>query len=116
MANKNLINLENLLQVSRGNKEHMRVYLLQFQELIPQRMVALSKAMNTQNRKLIRQILHKMSPQLQFFGILGILPLIRRVENEYESMPFPELENLCQDCLIKLKAAQKEIGHILQNL
>lgn len=116
MKKKGLIQLENLMQVSRGDKAHMKVYLLQFSHLIPKRTGILMQALKDQDRKKVRQILHKMSPQLQFFSVPGILPIIRQVENDYEHIAFPELESLCRQFLLKLNAVKKELKVILAEL
>lgn len=108
------INLENVLAVSRGSTERMLKYLFQFQELIPERLDQLKKAKNQDNRTQIRQILHKMSPQLQFFGIQNIIIPIQRLEFEYETMPNQELEVLVNEIISKLEGALIEVTKTIQ--
>jgi len=86
--------LNNVITISRGDSFHMLKYLEQFKELIPERLIDVRNALDLHDRILIRQLLHKMSPQLQFFGIKDVSIPIQRLEFEYESMPFIELEML----------------------
>lgn len=109
------IKLENLVALSRGDSERMMKYLNQFQELIPERLKQLKEALKKDDRKQIRQILHKMSPQLQFFGIQDIIIPIQRLEIEYNTMPFIELEALGNDIIYKLEGATKEVTKIIQS-
>lgn len=108
------VDLENLLAISRGSSERMLKYLLQFKELIPLRIQSLKNSVEADERKMIRQILHQMFPQLQFFGISGILNPIRRLEHEYESMPKKELEELVLVILTKLEHANNEVNRIIE--
>ena len=62
--NTTYINPQNLISISRGDKTRMLKYLNQFQELIPQRIESLKNSLEAEDRKMIRQILHQMSPQL----------------------------------------------------
>ncbi|WP_223033743.1 Hpt domain-containing protein [Hanstruepera marina] len=112
--NTHFINLDNLVSISRGNSDRMLKYLNQFQELIPERLQQLKKALNQDDRRQIRQILHKMSPQLQFFGIQDIITPIQRLEFEYETIPFIELEALGNDIIYKLEGATKEVSQIIE--
>lgn len=109
------INLENVNAVSRGNTERMLKYLFQFQELIPERLDKLKTATRNNNRTEIRQLLHKMSPQLQFFGIQNIAIPIQRLEFEYESMPDEELGVLVNEIISKLEGALIEVNQTIQN-
>lgn len=106
------INLENLETISRGDASRKLKYLVQFKELIPQRLDQLKHALNKKDRISVRQILHKMSPQLQFFGIKDIIVPIQRLEYEYETMPHNELNNLVNDIICKLEVAVDEVVRI----
>jgi HPt (histidine-containing phosphotransfer) domain-containing protein len=109
------IDPQNLIAISRGDKNRMLKYLNQFQELIPQRIENLKEHLQTEDRKKIRQILHQMSPQLQFFGIPEVVDPIRALELEYETMPIEDLKSLVTDILIKLDHASKEVEQVLKN-
>ena len=61
-AKMEYINLENLVNFSRGDDARILKYLIQFKELIPERIEQLQQALNNEDRKLVRQFLHKMSP------------------------------------------------------
>ena len=112
--NPTYIDLQNLISISRGDKNQMLKYLHQFQELIPQRIVSLNHSLEAGDRKMIRQILHQMSPQLQFFGIPDVVQPIRRLEFEYLTMPLEDLKSLVHDILIKLDGAIQEIDTVLK--
>lgn len=109
-----IINPQELIHISRGDKEIISKYLLQFKELIPPRIESLAENLKTGNRKKVRQILHQMSPQLQFFGIKDIVQPIRRLEHEYETMPIEDLNELVANVLIKLDIAIKDVDSILK--
>ena len=109
------IDLDNLISLSRGDNNQMLKYLNQFQELIPSRAESLKNSLVVEDRKMVRQILHQMSPQLQFFGIPDIVTPIRRFEHEYENMPIEDLRNLVNDILLKLEHANKEVALVLKN-
>ena len=113
--NTTYINPQKLLTISRGDKNRLLKYLNQFQELIPQRIENLMESLDSEDRRMIRQILHQMSPQLQFFGIPGVVDPIRRLEDEYEIMPMEDLEFLVNDILMKLDKASKEVALVLEN-
>ena len=109
------IDPQNIISISRGDKTRMLKYLNQFLELIPPRIESLKSNLEKDDRKMIRQILHQMSPQLQFFGIPGVLTPIRRLEHEYETMPLGELKEMVNEMLEKLDGAHKEVALVLKN-
>ena len=113
--NSNFIDLQNLIDISRGDKNRTLKYLIQFQELIPERIENLKESLQEKDRKKTRQIVHKMSPQLKFFGIPDIEVLILRLELEYTTMPLEDLNSLVNDMLIKLESAVKEVDLILES-
>ncbi len=108
------IDPQNLLSISRGNRERMIKYLRQFQELIPQRTESLKESLQAEDRIRIRQLLHQMSPQLQFFGIPNVIIPIRRLEHEYQTIPMEELKSVVEKILINLDGAYKEVKMILE--
>lgn len=107
--------LNNVITISRGDSFRMLKYLEQFKELIPERLIDVRNALDLHDRVLIRQLLHKMSPQLQFFGIKDVSIPIQRLEFEYESMPFIELEILVNDIIAKLEDALDEISRLIDS-
>lgn len=113
--NTNYIDPQNLINISRGDHARMERYLRQFMELIPARVADLKNHLNEDNRKMIRQTLHQMSPQLQFFGIPDVVLPIRRLEFEYQTMPFKDLETLINVILEKLDGACEEVELIIRN-
>lgn len=112
---KPILNLQNLESIARGDSERMLKYLKQFQELIPERLEQLKVALTNDDRIGIRQILHKMSPQLQFFGIEAIIVPIQRLEYDYDTMPYLEIEVLVNDIIYKLEGSLSEISNIIQS-
>lgn len=110
-----IIDLQNIISISRGNPEHILKYLKQFMELIPERLKDLKISLENGDRMMIRQILHKMSPQLKFFGIKNVTTPIQRMEFEYQSMPINELEQLVNDIIAKLEEAVSEVSNIIDS-
>ena len=110
-----IIDLQNIINISRGNPDHILKYLKQFMELIPERLKDLKISLENGDRMMIRQILHKMSPQLQFFGIKNVTTPIQRMEYEYQSMPINELEQLVNDIIAKLEEAVAEVSKIIDS-
>ncbi|KQC28668.1 hypothetical protein [Flagellimonas eckloniae] len=108
------IDLTNLKAISRDDSARMHKYLVQFEHLIPERTHQLEKALTDQNRLRIRQILHKMSPQLQFFGIQNIMVTVQRLEFEYETMSLLELEQLVNEIIVKLQGALFEVSEYIR--
>lgn len=104
------IDLENVVNISRGDNNCLLKYLNQFKVLIPDRLFLLKQALYIEDRKQIRQVLHKMSPQLQFFGIQNIAIPIQRLEFEYQTMPLEELKTLVNDIIHKLEEALMEVN------
>lgn len=109
------IDLKNVLAISRGNEQKVHRYLNQFCTLIPERLEKLQVAMNIENRVAIRQILHTMSPQLQFFDVPDVVPVIRRLEFDYETMPIEELLQVTRSILSTLDSAVEEVENILKS-
>jgi hypothetical protein len=112
--NASYIDLKNLISISRGDHLVVKKYLKQFQELMPDRIDSLKNSLELEDRKLIRQILHQMSPQLQFFGIPNVVMPIRRLEFEYEIMPYIDLKILVENILEKILDATGEVNSILE--
>lgn len=112
--NTSVIDPQELIQIARGDKRIVYKYLQQFRELIPERIESLTERLQAEDRKLVRQILHQMSPQLQFFGIKDIVQPIRRLEHEYETMPYTDLCSLVEDILGQLKLALDDVDVIIK--
>ena len=109
------IDPHNLIGIAEGDSDRLLKYLLQFQELIPSRITNLKESLKDKDRKMIRQILHQMSPQIQFFGIPDVVEPIKKLEYEYETMPANELSKLVENIIIKLHLAIKDVESILKN-
>jgi HPt (histidine-containing phosphotransfer) domain-containing protein len=113
--NTTVVNPQELMNISRGDKNRMLKYLYQFQTLIPLRIEALKESLKNDDRKMVRQLLHQMSPQLQFFGIEDVVQPIRRLEHEYETMRMEDLRILVHSILTKLDLAIKDVDSILKD-
>ncbi|MGK0385868.1 MAG: HPt (histidine-containing phosphotransfer) domain-containing protein [Patiriisocius sp.] len=109
-----IIDPKELIQISRGDNQIIHKYLQQFETLIPQRIESLQERLKTNDRKQVRQLLHQMSPQLQFFGIPDIIQPIRRLEHEYETMPIAELQELIDTIVVKLNLAIIDVATTLK--
>tara|TARA_R110001632_G_scaffold35346_3_gene89234 strand:+ start:606 stop:968 length:363 start_codon:yes stop_codon:yes gene_type:complete len=112
--NTTVIDPKELIQISRGNNTVIHKYLLQFQKLIPERIESLKVSLEAQDRKQVRQILHQMSPQLQFFGIPNIVVPIRRLEHEYKTIPITDLNELVHSILSKLHMALSDVEKVIK--
>ena len=112
--NTAIINPQELIHFSRGDNDIIYKYLHQFKELIPPRIKGLEESLKTIDRKKLRQVLHQMSPQLQFFGISDLVQPIRRLGLEYEIMPLHDLISLVNNVINKLKMALKEVDLVLE--
>jgi HPt (histidine-containing phosphotransfer) domain-containing protein len=110
-----IIDLQNVINISRDNPDRIFNYLTQFKELIPERLDHLKVSLLNGDRRMIRQILHKMSPQLQFFGIKNITTPIQRMEFEYQTMPIKELEQLVNNIITTLDIAVNEVSKIINS-
>ena len=112
--NQELLDLTKLNEVTRGDSGRIKRYLNQFQELIPTRIGLMQEYLDTDNRNMIRQTVHQMSPQLHFFGLPGVSDSIERIEKEYVSMPMDELKELSFQLIHQLELAKAEIDRIVQ--
>lgn len=110
-----IIDPTNLIEISRGRSDAMLRYLNQFSELIPERIRDLKSAIVLDDRKTIRSILHKMSPQCEFFGINEVVYFKRRMEIEYASLPYDEMMIQLNKFLLKLEVAHEEVDFIIKN-
>jgi len=105
-----------LVQIARGDKERMLKYLTQFEELIPQRIEHLKERLAEEDRRSVRQILHQMSPQLQFFGIPDVVEPIQNLATQYETIPISELHELVLFIIHQLEHAMEEIQQLKHNI
>ena len=108
-----LIDLQNLKLVSRGNKDRMEKYLRQFASLIPERTEMSRAALDSEDRAQVRQLIHKMSPQLQFFGMDEVVELKNQLEMGYLKMDFQDLKKMVNHLLEQLAQALVEVNQLL---
>ncbi|PKG44113.1 hypothetical protein [Psychroflexus sp. MES1-P1E] len=112
--NTKIINPKELINISRGDDKIIYKYLLQFQELIPQRINSLKEYLKAKDRKQVRQLLHQMSPQIQFFGIEDLVKPIQQLELDYATMPIEELNKLVEIVIIKLNLAINDVNLVIK--
>lgn len=112
----NYIDLNNVKTISRGDDARMLKYLNQFNILIPERIVQLQKALEEQDRLKIRQILHQMSPQIQFFGLLRVSSQIQRLELKYASITFEDLNTQVNQIITILKKSLAEVSQSIDTI
>lgn len=111
--NNNIIDLSRLLQVSRGDQMRIQKYLNQFQELIPTRKALLSDYVLQEDRNMVRQTVHQMSPQLHFFGVRGVNQIITHIETSFLEMPMAELKLTVDELITQMNLAKAEIDRIM---
>lgn len=108
------IDLANVRSISRGDPVKLKKYVNQFEELLTERLKLLTQAQEEKDRVQIRQIAHKMFPQLKFFGVQGISFPIERLELEYETMNWIDLNKLVDLIIFKLSSALQEVQEFTQ--
>ncbi|MEE9373379.1 MAG: hypothetical protein V3V00_10035 [Saprospiraceae bacterium] len=109
------IDLKNVVKISRGSNDKMYTYLKQFSELISERSKKVKESMVAEDRTAMLQILHNMSPQIQFFGIHDVAESLKRMEWDYKTISIDKLKPIVEDILQKLNDAVDEVENILDN-
>ena len=107
------IDLSNVIAISRGDSSRMHRYIIEFHELITERKTLLKEALSSMDKVQIRQITHKMIPQLNFFGMKDVNITINRLEFEFNTMPYEELKILVFYIISILDASIDEVTKIL---
>lgn len=108
-----VIDLKNLHQISRGDQSRTLRYLNQFAELIPVRTAEIKEALANRNREQVKKLIHKLSPQIQFFGINDFNRLKQKLELEYQDIDYFELQQLVNELLERLEAARMEVEKLI---
>ncbi len=108
------IGLSQLEQITRGSAERKQRYLRQFLQLVPKRVEKVQEAMSQKDRALIRQTLHSMRPQLQFFEVPWVDQPIQEMEFTYETMEWEKMEQLTEKILHQLAEACKEVESLIE--
>ncbi|MEO1715429.1 MAG: hypothetical protein AAFU60_19040, partial [Bacteroidota bacterium] len=110
------LDLSRLRQISRGDRSRSMRYLRQFQELIPARLELLELARYEEDRKTIRQVVHQMRPQLEFFGLAQLLSGLQLLEVQYRTMAWEKLTGILDKLKAILLKALQELIAVLQFL
>ena len=107
------IDLNKLLAHARGDQQKMLRYLQQFQQLIPERLEQLNRFHQEGNRSKLRQCLHQMSPQLEFFGVPDVIEPIQLIGTEYIQLDVQTLDKMVENISLKLQSATLEINRVI---
>lgn len=108
-----IISLKNVEAISRGDDLRKLKYLKQFTALIPERCAELEHAVQNDDRTTLGQILHKMSPQVQFFGIREVEIPFARLAHEHKSMEYAAMRNEVMEIVRTLDTAVEEVKQLL---
>lgn len=112
------IDFKKLHQWCRGDQKKFLQYLDHFDELVSERLVLLNEAVENKNRDAIRMILHKMRPQIQFFGLDFVKNQMEEVElivQEMEwSLLFSKLIEIREALTKNLEKVQSQKGLLLE--
>lgn len=111
-----LVSFQKVHEISRGNLQVRKKYLHRFLTLVPERLVALKDAMEKEDRKSVRQVLHHMRPQLEFFGLTQVSSPINQLEETYLTIEFRDLEELVKDISGLTRKALAEVSEAYQKL
>lgn len=112
--NTQYISSHNIDKISRGKSKVTVKYLQQFQKLIPPKITLLQVALQQEDRKSIRQILHNICPQLQFFGMEKIVPSIQHISKSYQEMAWDELADSTVFIIDILEQGIAEVDQVLR--
>ncbi len=108
------INPQNVISISRGDKQKMKKYFLQFLELVPPRMNMLKQGIRAKDPQMVRQVVHQMKPQIQFFEVQGMDGPMTQLLQNYQTMPWKQIVSLVKMMLSTLQKACKEVKLILR--
>jgi HPt (histidine-containing phosphotransfer) domain-containing protein len=111
--NTRYIDPKNLNKVSRGNSKIIVKYLKQFEEIMPVKIDALQSALAAEDREETRKVLHSISPQLQFFGVPRIVPVIRKILDNHQKLPWNTIASQSQAIIQVIEAATAEVRQVL---
>lgn len=112
--NTQYISSQNIDKISRGKSRIALKYLKQFQQLIPPKVNTLRKDLAKEDRQAVRQTLHNICPQLQFFEVPQVVPPIQRISKEFKTIPWPEMEEMVEEILDMMENAVGEVDQVLR--
>lgn len=112
----NYLDLLEVTQIAQNDNERLLRYLNQFNDLVPKRVNNLKMALAAEDRFKLRQILHQMHPQLQFFGVPDVTSQIHTIEESYETMELESLKTMVHHIIHQLKHACIENKSMLNTL
>jgi signal transduction histidine kinase/DNA-binding response OmpR family regulator len=103
-------------QATRNNKEKLKEYLLQFQELVPGKIKQLLLAAGKNDRSEIYQCAHSLKPQLAFFGLKKEEWLANIIEMNAADITMNELTDLIFQLKNGCEAALTEVENKLKSM
>lgn len=112
--NTHYISSQNIDKISRGKAKTTIKYLRQFQQLIPPKMKLLREGLAKEDRHTVRQILHNISPQLQFFDVPDVVPPIKQIASSYQIMDWDEMKEMVTEILDIIEHAEREVDQVLK--
>jgi HPt (histidine-containing phosphotransfer) domain-containing protein len=114
--NTRYVSLDQVSSLARGNKEVILEYLHQFIELVSDRLSELSADLSREDREGVRESLHRMIPQLEVFGLGGVVGDIRNLAYNYQDMPWEELESIAEGISSELDMACDEVAGVIHSI
>ncbi len=105
-----------LIRLTKGDMERQLKYLNQFLSLVPENTAQLTKSLELKDRQQVKQLLHKMKPQLLFFGLPGIGSLVQSIEIAYEKMPMKEMEQVVEKIIEIIHNALDEVEVLVNDI
>lgn len=114
--NPQYFDLDNLVDVARGNQKILLRYLNQFVQLVPSRLQELNGCVQEEDRSGAREVLHAMIPQLEFFGVQGVVGPIRDLQDIYLDVEWGELEERVNEIAGDLELTCGEVEELINSL
>ncbi len=99
-----------------GDDSVLIQYLKQFYQLVSERLILLNKAQNLGRRDEIKQLIHTMRPQIQFFGFVKTSTQLEELESSVLTMNSIELAKNLNSITVVLSKHLLEINNHISEL
>ncbi len=109
-------NLTKLYDLYGSDHMKIRGYLIQFLEIIPERLSHIKQMAVSDNRDAIYHAAHRLKPQLGFFGMVKEELLANTIEMKAKEIDISELQELIEQLEEGCNLAFREIEHALHRL
>ena len=110
------IDLDRLDKLIKDDSQKKLLYLNQFLEILKPEILNLKNALESEDRLKIKKIVHKIGPQLVFFGLPNVAELVQKIESGYETLAFNKLQLTVNQLFEKIKNAVEAIESQVGNL